>query len=136
MLKETLIVITSIGLSLSIPAQAGVVDDLLKSYEAEGASNFSADNGKAIWNKEYPAPDKSGTPTRRCATCHTEDLRNTGKHAKTGKLIEPMAPSENPERLTDLKQINKWFKRNCKWTMGRECTPQEKGDLLMFIRSQ
>ena len=47
-----------------------------------------------------------------------------------------MAPSVNPKRLTDRTKIEKWFVRNCKWTFGRECTPQEKGDLLSFISSR
>ena len=47
-----------------------------------------------------------------------------------------MAPSVNPKRLTDRSKIEKWFKRNCKWTLGRECTPQEKGDILTFLLAQ
>jgi hypothetical protein len=57
-----------------------------------------------------------------------------GKHAKTGKAIEPMAPSVNPKRLSDEKQIRKWFSRNCKWTLGRECTAQEQGDVLLYLQ--
>ena len=55
---------------------------------------------------------------------------------KTGKVIDPMAPSVNPKRFTDAKEIEKWFKRNCTWTVGRECTPQEKGDFLSYLRTQ
>ncbi|MEA3244387.1 MAG: DUF1924 domain-containing protein, partial [Pseudomonadota bacterium] len=33
----------------------------------------------------------------------------------------------------DGKKIEKWFKRNCKWTLGRECTAQEKADFLAYI---
>ncbi|HCS12500.1 MAG TPA: hypothetical protein DIW28_01710, partial [Zetaproteobacteria bacterium] len=44
------------------------------------------------------------------------------------KRIEPMAPSVNPERLTDPAKIEKWFGRNCEWTIGRDCTAQEKAD--------
>lgn len=46
-----------------------------------------------------------------------------------------MAPSANPERLTDVRKIEKWFKRNCKWTLGRECSAQEKTDLLLYINN-
>jgi hypothetical protein len=55
---------------------------------------------------------------------------------KTGKRIEPMAVSVNPQRLGDMAKIEKWFRRNCKWTLGRACTAQEKGDLLSFLRQQ
>ena len=30
-------------------SNASVVDDVLKSYEAQGASNFSAQRGEAMW---------------------------------------------------------------------------------------
>ena len=40
---------------------------------------------------------------RDCTLCHGTDLKKSGKHIKT------------------------------KWTFGRECTNQEKGDLLMYL---
>jgi len=55
---------------------------------------------------------------------------------RTAKRIEPMAPSVNPERLTDPAKIEKWFGRNCEWTIGRDCTTQEKADFLAFIQSK
>ena len=51
-------------------------------------------------------------------------------------LYDPMAPCVNPKRLTERRQAEKWFKRNCKRTLGRACTAQEKGDLLSFLRNQ
>jgi type II secretory pathway component PulL len=116
-------------------AVADVVDDLLSGYQAAGAKDFTASQGEALWHKTYPDPKEAGN-TRSCTTCHGEDLRANGKHARTGKLIKPLAPSVNKERLTDAKFIEKWFKRNCKWVLGRECTPQEKGDLLSYLRKQ
>lgn len=112
-------------------AQAATVDERLAEYQRQGAKNFSAQVGEALWNKEFPAAD--GNP-RSCATCHGRNLAVTGKHAETGKPIEPMRPAANAKRLTDAKHIEKWFLRNCKWTYGRECSPQEKGDFLMFIK--
>jgi hypothetical protein len=87
-----------------------------------------------MWTEKFP--DDSGKNTRSCASCHTEDLRSPGKHIRTNKPIEPLAPSVNRERLTDAKKIEKWFTRNCKWTFGRECTPQEKSDFLSYILTQ
>ncbi len=63
------------------------------------------------------------------------DLTRTGKHVKTNKEIKPMTPSANPKRLTDAKKIEKWFKRNCKWTLGRVCTAREKADFLAYINN-
>ncbi len=108
------------------------VDELLVKYRLQGADSLSAEAGQKLWNQEFTRKGK----IRQCSTCHTNDLRNYGKHARTGKIIKPMAKSVNPKRLTKLKKIRKWLKRNCKWTLGRECTPQEKANLLIYIQSQ
>jgi hypothetical protein len=115
-------------------ANADTVADLLKQYESLGASNFSASTAESMWTKSFP--DAKTGDQRKCALCHSEDLKRTGKHAVTGKAIEPLAPSANPKRLTDAEHVEKWFSRNCKWTLGRECTPQEKGNFLVMIRAK
>ena len=109
-------------------------DELLAEYRSAGATEFSAEAGNTLWLQEFQ--DAKSGKMRQCATCHTDNLRNPGKHARTGKLIEPLATSVNPKSLTDIKKIRKWLKRNCKWTIGRECTPQEKGNVLTFIQTQ
>ena len=115
-------------------AYATAVTDLLQQYQKQGAQQFDAQAGKTLWTHSFGVSSEG--KDRRCATCHTEDLRQTGKHMKTGKSIEPLAPSVNTKRLTDVAEIEKWFKRNCEWTLGRECSAQEKGDFLSFIRMQ
>ena len=125
----------SIGLLFApLAAWASVVDEQQASYRASGAGTFDAQKGEQLWQQEV-VNAKDGR-ARSCTTCHSRNLRSTGKHAKTGKAIEPLSPAVNAERLTSAKKIRKWFKRNCKWTWGRECTPQEKGDFLSFIQSQ
>lgn len=108
-------------------------DELFARYKSAGASSFDAEHGKADWAKEGKVEDGV---KMNCSTCHGDDLRKSGKHKKTGKVIEPMAPSVNPERFTDAKKIEKWFKRNCNDAWGRECTAQEKGDVLKFLLSK
>lgn len=122
------------GLLLAGTAQADTVDELLDRYRAAGASEFSAERGASDWQREV-SPAKGGDP-RSCVSCHGSDLTAAGKHVRTGKVIKPLAPSANPKRLSDPKKIEKWFKRNCKWTWGRECTPVEKGNFLQFLRNQ
>ena len=108
------------------------VDALLKVYSGAGAGPFNAEAGEQMWRKTH---QQNKTPTERsCASCHTDNLNNTGEHVKTKKPIKPMAPNVNVERLTDTKKIEKWFMRNCKWTLGRECSAQEKGDFLLYIQ--
>ncbi|WPL19216.1 heme protein [Thiorhodovibrio winogradskyi] len=90
--------------------------------------------GAAGWLKEYPQAD--GSKPRSCTTCHGRDLTQPGQHANTGKVIEPLAPSVNPQRLTDAAKIEKWLRRNCRWTIGRECTADEKADFIAYIKTQ
>ncbi|MDX8406163.1 MAG: DUF1924 domain-containing protein [Mariprofundus sp.] len=115
-------------------ADEQVVQTVLNQYSSEGASGFNASAGKVLWNQQH-IQKKLGTAVN-CATCHSSNLQETGKHIRTGKLIEAMASSVNAERFTDVKKIEKWFLRNCKWTWGRECSAQEKGDLLTFLQSK
>lgn len=68
-----------------------------------------------------------------CASCHTGNPAALGKHAKTAKPIEPLAPAANPQRFTEPAKVAKWFKRNCGDVLGRACTPQEQGDVLSYL---
>lgn len=119
----------------AMPLQAAdAVPERLQTYRDAGAESFSAERGKAMWT-EVRRPGLAGKP-ESCASCHTDNLTAEGKHFRTGKAIQPMSPAVNPERLTDVAKIEKWFLRNCKGTWGRECTAQEKGDFLVFIQQQ
>jgi len=128
------VLFTSFFLLLPVMASADTVDALLDSYRQTGVSDFSAERGEASWKRLNTQTDSKDP--RSCQDCHGNDLKQIGKHASTGKQIDPMAPSVNPQRLTDRAKIEKWFKRNCKWSLGRECTPLEKGDFLVYLRQQ
>lgn len=114
--------------SLSAVVRAGDLDTLLEEYRARGVQSFDAGAGAALWRRDF-----SG---KSCASCHTDSPRNPGRHDGTSEPIDPMAPSVNPGRLTEIRQMKKWLLRNCKSTLGRECTPQEKGDVLTWLREQ
>ncbi|MEH6473002.1 MAG: DUF1924 domain-containing protein [Halopseudomonas sp.] len=109
-------------------AAADPVAQLLTEYRQLGADEFSAARGQALWSSQNAG--------RHCGSCHSGDPSNSGQHQKTRKPIKPLAPSANPKRLTQVKTIKKWLKRNCKWTLGRECTAQEKGDFLLWLSQQ
>lgn len=109
------------------------MEALIDSYrQGAGVKAFSAEEGKKFFNSKSTHSQKK--EERSCTTCHTEDPKQTGKTA-VGKPIEPMAPSVNKERFTDPKKVEKWFKRNCEWTLERECTPKEKGDFITYMLS-
>lgn len=100
-------------------------------YAVTARQPFSAERGKQLWTHSYGY--NSGIKQRSCASCHGEDLSKPGKHLRTKKVIKPLSRRSNPLALIDEKKIEKWFKRNCKWTMGRECNAQEKGDVLTYL---
>lgn len=123
------------GLLLSLSAYATeanpLVTALMHEYQAQGAGPADAERGKQLWLKQFPSGDSNGL--RSCRSCHGENPAAMGKHITTGRKIEPMAPAVNPDRLTRKKKIEKWFRRNCKWTLGRECSAQEKSDVLLYL---
>ncbi len=112
---------------------ADALNEMFNEYRLNGVTDVNEQAGEALWNKEFK--DGKTGQMRSCTTCHGKDLKKVGKHAKTGKLIEPMAPGVNKQSLTEVKKIKKWFKRNCKWTMSRECSHQEQADILTYLRS-
>lgn len=114
----------------STGAAAGdtAVAQLLAQYREQGAGEFSAQRGAALW--------QAAQGDRSCRSCHSDDPTQAGSHQRTGKRIEPLAPSANPARLQRVAEIQKWLKRNCEWTLGRQCSAQEKGDFLTWLNQQ
>ncbi len=127
-----------LALLLGIPAKAHaaapLAQELLREYEAVARrespsfAGFQAAEGRRIYEATHV---QDGAPVS-CATCHTADPRQRGT-TPAGKLVDPLAPSANPVRLTDRREVEKWFKRNCKQVMGRECTAAEKGHFVTYL---
>jgi mono/diheme cytochrome c family protein len=132
---KSMLVLTSgiVAMILSAATLAGPRDDLLAQYAAAAKSaGFSVASGQTLHTQNFSG-GKPDTPS--CTTCHGKDTRGAGR-ALTGKTIEPVAVSMTPTRYTDPAKVEKWFKRNCTEVLGRECTPQEKGDWLTFVMAQ
>lgn len=70
-----------------------------------------------------------------CASCHGTPPTQQGKHASTGKVIKPLAPAFNPQAFTNGARVDKWFRRNCKDVLSRECSAAEKADVLAYLIS-
>lgn len=134
MTRFPVLILTAPLLALVAPVRAQAPADFLASFEREarqadpGFQGFSAERGRQFFNRAHGS-DWS------CASCHTEAPAGNGKHAKTGKSIQPLAPAANPERFTSAAKVEKWFKRNCNDVYARECTPQEKGDFISWIKT-
>jgi mono/diheme cytochrome c family protein len=133
-MKNMLVVTAGIvAMILSTATLAGPREDLLAQYAAAAKSaGFSAARGQALHMQNFSG-GKPDTPS--CTTCHGKDTRGAGR-TLAGKTVEPVAVSAAPTRYTDPAKVEKWFKRNCTEVLGRECTPQEKGDWLTFVIGQ
>ncbi len=121
-------------LALSSAAGAATPRQLQDGYAAEAVKQSagfqpSAKRGAEFYARRFAVSDKMPA----CATCHTDNPAQPGRHAITGKDIKPLRPAANPERLTDTAKVEKWFKRNCTEVVGRECSVAEKADFLAFL---
>ena len=105
--------------------------EVLATFKAEatgtpGFQEFSATRGENFFKAKH-------NHNLSCSTCHTDNPAAQGKHSETDKIIKPLAPAANEERFTDMKKVAKWFKRNCNDVLDRECTAQEKGDVITYL---
>ena len=131
-------VILTSGLVLSLVAglwtQSAFAEtpvEVLATFKAEAAGmpgfqEFSATRGENFFKTKH-------NHNLSCSTCHTDNPAAQGKHSETDKIIKPLAPAANEERFTDMKKVAKWFKRNCNDVLDRECTAQEKGDVITYL---
>ncbi|HZV53970.1 MAG TPA: DUF1924 domain-containing protein [Rhodocyclaceae bacterium] len=89
----------------------------------------SAQRGAEFYGRKFGISEKMPS----CAACHTDKPAQPGQHVVTHKDIKPLAPSANAERFTDPAKVEKWFRRNCKEVVGRECSAGEKADFIAFV---
>ena len=128
-----ILLLTALLLNLSF---ASVVDDYLNSLKQEVLKenpnfiSFDASRGEKIFTSNHIG--KKGKEIS-CTTCHTTNLSNSGENTFTGKIIEPLSPKANPKRFTELKEIEKWMKRNFNDVYNREGTALEKGEVITYI---
>lgn len=100
----------------------------LERWTATAGRAGDVSKGDLVFNQKHGA-------VWSCASCHNTPPTSTGKHASTSKPIKPLAPAFNAAAFTDTAKIDKWFKRNCRDVMKRECTPEEKVDVLAYLLS-
>ena len=128
-----ILIISALVFNLGFSA---VVDDYLSSLKQEVLqenpkfTGFDAKRGEEIFTSKHIG--KKGKEIS-CTTCHTINLNNSGENTFTGKTIEPLSPKANPKRFTDVKEIEKWMKRNFNDVYNREGTALEKGDVITYI---
>jgi hypothetical protein len=109
-------------------AAASTASDLLAEYASLAGRAGNASRGQILFTSPHFG-DFS------CASCHGKVPLAEGKHLRTGRTIAALAPAVSPERFTQAKRAEKWFRRNCNDILGRECTAGEKADMLAWLIS-
>lgn len=134
-LSDVLLVMLALAPAAAIAAP---VDAMLERYRAEARAadpafgDFSAARGGQLYRQRFTG-GKPDTPS--CTACHGDDPTTAGR-SLTGKAIEAVALSASPGRYADAAKVEKWFGRNCREVMGRDCTAVEKGDWLAYMKSR
>ncbi len=125
-LRPTLWLAALLSAGLPPPALAQTPDDLLASYAQQAGQRPDPAQGRQLFTSQHGRE-------WRCASCHGASPIQSGQHAATGRPIQPLAPAFNPERFTDAAKADKWFRRNCKDMLGRECSHAEKANVLAWL---
>lgn len=126
-----IVILAAAFVASAAPAHAAPAD-LLRAYEAAARAASPAYAGSSVDRGSRLFRTRQGGEWS-CASCHGETPTSAGRHARTAKVIQPLAPAANPQRFTDAAQVEKWFRRNCGDVLKRECTAQEKGDILAWL---
>ena len=116
------------ALLLAATAYATTASEQLAGYTQEAGAAADAARGQQFFTQRHGREWS-------CSSCHTSRPTTEGQHASTGKTIAPLAPGANPQRFSDATKTEKWFRRNCKDVLGRECSAGEKADVLAWLLS-
>jgi hypothetical protein len=100
----------------------------LERFSTQAGASGQAERGRIFFTSRHGGEWS-------CASCHGTPPTQTGKHASTGKAIDPMAPAANPAAFTSTAKVDKWFRRNCNDVLRRECSAPEKADVLAYLLS-
>ena len=116
--------------ALLLPQSARAADtsatQQLQRFSTEAGQPAQAERGATFFNTTHGGEWS-------CSSCHGKLPTAAGKHAGTGKSIEPMAPAFNAKAFTSEAKVDKWFRRNCNDVLKRECRADEKADVLAYL---
>ena len=131
--------------SVCVYADAVTAQKIADKYAAAAKafdSNYvglSAEEGKTFFNREviqFKGDTKNPGKAIACASCHTANPADTGKHIVTGKSIKPLSPAVNAKRFSSVKNVEKKFTEHCNEVVGSDCTPQEKGNYIAYLLTE
>jgi cytochrome c peroxidase len=116
--------------SMSTAVFAATPAELLAGYVAQAGAPANPERGEKLFNTNFGK--ELGLS---CASCHGAVPTKSSRHAISEKRIEALAPAFNDKRFTDRSKVEGWFRTNCKDVLARECTAQEKADVVGWLIS-
>jgi uncharacterized protein (DUF1800 family) len=149
--------LTAGALACSLDAHAADPEDFLAQYAQQASAadptfaGLSASRGQAFYLRKHAV---EGMGEVSCASCHNPDPRRAAEAHRdeipcrachvlfsrqpegqrpTRRELRPLAPAANADRFTNEWRTEYWFAYNCKLLLQRECTAQEKGDLITWL---
>jgi hypothetical protein len=131
--------------SLSVYADAITAQKIAEKYAAaakaadQNYAGLSTEDGKTFFNREviqFKGDTKNPGKAISCASCHTANPADTGRHIVTGKSIKPLSPVVNAKRFNSVKNVEKKFTEHCNEVVGSDCTPQEKGNYIAYLLTE
>lgn len=128
-----------LGLS-AFSAQASVANaeklaliytSVAKSKNADFAPSVA--DGKTFFTQKVKAANGKETA---CASCHTANPADAGKHIVTGKKIKPLSPVVNNKRFSDYDKVEGLFSKHCNDILGADCSPADKANYITYLLTE
>jgi len=93
----------------------------------------SAVAGKHFFNRQIKLTNGKSAA---CASCHTSNPADEGKHIVTGKPIKPLSPMVNYKRFSDVEKVEEQFTLHCNDIIGSDCTAEEKANYIAYLLTE
>ncbi len=140
MKKLSIVLLALLSLS-AISAQASIANAkklvLIYHTQAIGENKDfagpSAEEGKAFYNNKVKGANGKETA---CASCHTANPADNGKHIVTGKTIKPLSPVVNEKRFADFDKVEAKFTQHCVDILGADCTAAQKANYISYVLTE
>ncbi len=131
--------------SMSALADVATAQKIADKYAAEAKAidstytGPSAEEGKVFFNREviqFKGDRNVPGKAIACASCHTANPADVGKHIVTGKKIQPLSPHANKKRFQSAPEVEKNFTKHCNEVVGSDCSPQEKANYIAYLLTE
>jgi len=140
------ILVALLGITASVAwADATTAQKLADKYAVAAKAadpayaGLSAADGKAFFTREviqFKGDTNNPGKAIACASCHTANPADPGKHIVTNKPIAPLSPAVNPKRFKSMADVEKKFSKHCNEVVGSDCTAQEKGNYIAYLLTE